>query len=254
MPDRTCSIDECDRPFYGRGWCQFHWLRWYRHGDTSYERPRQLGRPPCIIDGCDAPNVGRGWCSKHWTRWSRHGSPTARMPGEVVDGKRICSTCREDKPLDQFYADYSECRACCTRRMRAHRKRNPPPLVQTHPQSCDGCGATFPANKRRSRYCSRECLETFRHKANWINVVTRRARERDALVERFDRIEIFERDNWTCGICGDPVDPNAPRHGSRSRYPSIDHIIPISRGGEHSRANVQTACLGCNVRKGASVA
>lgn len=37
MPNQsTCSIEDCDRPYYGRSWCRLHWKRWYRHGDPSY--------------------------------------------------------------------------------------------------------------------------------------------------------------------------------------------------------------------------
>lgn len=289
MPERTCAIEDCDRPVYGHGWCSLHWKRWRKHGDPSYvwtptkaicsvddcdqsvnghglcsmhykrwrkhgdpTHERRLGRSPCVIDGCDSPNVSRGWCSKHYTRWVRYGSPTARMRGEIVDGKRICPGCGEDKPLDQFHGGRGYCRPCDARNAAASRRRNPPPPVPTQPRPCDACGATFPANKKRRRYCSRGCFEAFRHKANWIHVVTRRARQRDALVEEFDRIEIFERDGWLCGICGTAVDTEVVRPDPRS--PSIDHIIPIARRGEHSRANVQTAHLGCNVRKGVSVA
>ena len=59
--------------------------------------------------------------------------------------------------------------------------------------------------------------------------------------------EIFERDGFVCGICNEPVDMEV-------RYPdamsaSLDHIIPLSRGGGHVRANVRLAHLGCNARK-----
>jgi len=30
-----CSVEGCERSIYGRGWCNKHWARWYRHGDTS---------------------------------------------------------------------------------------------------------------------------------------------------------------------------------------------------------------------------
>lgn len=30
---------------------------------------------------------------------------------------------------------------------------------------------------------------------------------------------------------------------------TIDHVIPLSRGGEHLPANVQAACLRCNSAK-----
>ncbi|WP_158070491.1 HNH endonuclease [Streptomyces luteocolor] len=31
--------------------------------------------------------------------------------------------------------------------------------------------------------------------------------------------------------------------------PSLDHVIPLSRGGSHRRDNVQLAHLRCNLRK-----
>jgi hypothetical protein len=30
---RTCSISDCARPAYSRGWCQAHYTRWRRYGD-----------------------------------------------------------------------------------------------------------------------------------------------------------------------------------------------------------------------------
>lgn len=32
---RTCSIEGCNRPHFGRGWCQKHYLRWRRNGDPE---------------------------------------------------------------------------------------------------------------------------------------------------------------------------------------------------------------------------
>jgi 5-methylcytosine-specific restriction endonuclease McrA len=29
-------------------------------------------------------------------------------------------------------------------------------------------------------------------------------------------------------------------------YPTVDHVKPLSQGGEHSRANARTACFACN--------
>jgi len=69
-------------------------------------------------------------------------------------------------------------------------------------------------------------------------------------VESITATEIGERDDWVCGICQDTVRlvdarPDAPRALS----PSIDHIIPVSRGGKHTRSNVRITHLWCNVER-----
>ncbi|QDM56277.1 HNH endonuclease [Gordonia phage SweatNTears] len=60
--------------------------------------------------------------------------------------------------------------------------------------------------------------------------------------------EVFIRDGWICQLCADPVDPD-DKHPSKWS-PSLDHIIPLSRGGTHTWDNVQLAHLGCNSSKG----
>ena len=76
----------------------------------------------------------------------------------------------------------------------------------------------------------------------------RRARKAGATIERFLNVEIFERDAWICGICDLPVDREAS--WPDPNMPSLDHIQPLSLGGDHSRANTRCAHLGCNVRRG----
>lgn len=59
--------------------------------------------------------------------------------------------------------------------------------------------------------------------------------------------KIIERDGLNCAICGLVCiyggDSLAPL------YPSIDHIVPISKGGGHTWENVQLAHRLCNIRK-----
>lgn len=62
------------------------------------------------------------------------------------------------------------------------------------------------------------------------------------------------RDKNICQICGKPVDDSDIENGhARSMYPTLDHIIPLSKGGTHTWNNVQLAHLGCNSSKCASV-
>lgn len=53
-----------------------------------------------------------------------------------------------------------------------------------------------------------------------------------------DRWLVWERDNFTCQLCG-----------SRQKL-SIDHVLAESKGGESHPDNYQTLCNTCNSRKG----
>src|SRR5262250_3794275 len=58
---------------------------------------------------------------------------------------------------------------------------------------------------------------------------------------KFSRHNIYLRDGTRCQYCG---------HKFPSSELSLDHVIPLSRGGHSSWENVVCACLGCNVKKG----
>ena len=54
------------------------------------------------------------------------------------------------------------------------------------------------------------------------------------------RDRILKRDNFTCQNCGAKGDFNALE---------IDHIIPVTKGGDNSDGNLQTLCWKCNTKK-----
>lgn len=53
------------------------------------------------------------------------------------------------------------------------------------------------------------------------------------------REKVFSRDSYTCVFCGATEDL------------TLDHILPISKGGGNELSNLQTLCRSCNSRKGA---
>lgn len=57
------------------------------------------------------------------------------------------------------------------------------------------------------------------------------------------RFEVFKRDDYRCQICGasSSKDQNVTLH--------LDHIIPVSKGGETVVSNLQTLCSHCNLGK-----
>jgi hypothetical protein len=76
QPERTCSVEGCDRAVAARGMCRKHYATWRNHRDpdtTTRSRKSQA----CSIPGCTNAHYGRGYCAKHWARWRRHGDPLA---------------------------------------------------------------------------------------------------------------------------------------------------------------------------------
>lgn len=69
----------------------------------------------------------------------------------------------------------------------------------------------------------------------------RKARKRHApVVEAVSLAVIYQRDQGICSLCHQPV--------NRAEA-SMDHIVPLSKGGEHSYRNIALAHLSCNLAK-----
>ena len=76
----------------------------------------------------------------------------------------------------------------------------------------------------------------------------RKARKKAVIVEIFLDREIFERDQWICQLCHKKVNRKLSYPDRLSA--SLDHIIPLSKDGEHSRKNCCLVHLRCNLSKG----
>lgn len=109
---------------------------------------------------------------------------------------------------------------------------------------CVLCKDTFEAKGRR-KYCGASCRQAVMIERNHPNVMRRNALYRAA--PDLSRVAIFERDRWCCQLCLRAVDPEIMWPDPWSA--SLDHILPISRGGEHTPSNVQLAHLRCNISK-----
>ena len=118
----------------------------------------------------------------------------------------------------------------------------------TAEKACLGCGEYFVpeyGSKRRG-YCSKGCcMKTNRR----VNRHKKRALMKTAIIESVNPLTVFVRDGWRCRICGKKL--KAHNRGTiKQNAPELDHIIPLSIGGEHSYKNTQCACRRCNSIKG----
>ena len=110
-------------------------------------------------------------------------------------------------------------------------------------QRCPGCGTVEAAGS----YCTR-CHQAA-GPAEWFR--QERGRPKSATYPNLtvaQRREVLDRDDRTCGICGQPIDPEVP--AGRPESATVDHIVSVHDGGDwYEPANLQAAHLRCNVAK-----
>lgn len=111
-------------------------------------------------------------------------------------------------------------------------------------------------------YCSHACKRKATNKARKMSPSGRTGsyyvRARKYGVEYIPGItlkKVVARDGLRCAICGGMCDWNDHTWSSCSGplYPSVDHIIPMAKGGPHIWENVQVAHVMCNSEKGDKV-
>lgn len=147
-----------------------------------------------------------------------------------VDGKRNhCRKCRYKRDYDR----HREARCVKNREWQANNRKRAAEIAAEYRNRHPG------AAKEADRKWREANPEKIRMKHQM-----RRAILAGAGAEDVDPNEIYERDGDLCGICGTLVIP-AER--------SLDHIVPIARGGAHTYANLQLAHRRCNYSKGAKL-
>lgn len=102
------------------------------------------------------------------------------------------------------------------------------------------------------KYCSPKCSNRVHGR---LSKYSRRKAEASAKQDVIPLGDLVERDGGVCQICGEAVDAgdgwfdsNGQFHVGRL-YPTMDHVVPISKGGKTTWDNVQLAHLACNSGK-----
>lgn len=173
------------------------------------------------------------------------GTVSRRKYKYILDGSGACPDCqrieREDREKEKqkqkeireqetFWKKYNEGK-------------------QTAFKVCPVCNSLFTGYKK---YCSDICSKRQQNKNHDVG---RRIKIKKAMVDKGITLEkLFRRDRGQCYICGGICDwndfsikDNAFIAGQT--YPSIDHVKPLAKGGEHSWDNVKLAHFVCNSLK-----
>ena len=136
--------------------------------------------------------------------------------------RTICRPCQQGKPTEHGLSTTYSNRGC----------------------RCPDCTAAMSAERLQNKYKQVEA-------GNPLDVNHRaRARRFGAPHININKLWVFERDGWLCGICHEPVDREAKWPAPMSA--TIDHIVPLARGRGspgHVYENVQCAHWRCNAVK-----
>lgn len=191
---------------------------------------------------------------------ARHEAGDHSLCDPARAGHGVCSQCGKTIQVARSSAppERRRCREC--------QRARPSGL---DPQVCELCECTYVPKFRsrpgtRQRWCSKSCTRAWANGARppyERQAVTGMARKvalsrarRLRHAQTWDGItdeEILERDGWRCQIPGctrRPIRKDAKYPHPRSK--SIDHIVPLSLGGDDIAANKRAAHLGCNVARG----
>ncbi len=219
MPNRTCTIADCDKPHRARGLCASHW-------NATYRKP-QHREVPCAACGTlvvkNAPGrKRRPVCSERCRYRVTHG----RWP---ETGKELVGPVERRRVPPQV------------------KPTSRPAKVRFVATICGWCAAPFLHDMRITgtlgRYCTTRCSRA-------ASEHRRRQRRGQFTITRDRRLAIYQRDGWTCQLCDSPVDGSLPRNHPMSA--SLDHIecqswvlIP-----DHRETNLRLAHLRCNGVRG----
>lgn len=129
-----------------------------------------------------------------------------------------------------------------------HRKPNAWTGLRHTPKQkeCGICGVLF-VGLARAKRCD-ECKAAVSKEAKRITGTKFRTRARHygCHYEPVNRLAVYKRDKYRCYVCGCRVRESKTRAKDMA---TLDHIIPLSRGGPHTYDNVKTCCSACNSSK-----
>lgn len=112
---------------------------------------------------------------------------------------------------------------------------------------CSYCSrpVTVPSSFTQKIVSHPECKAERKKARNRIKQTRRRGYR--ATLRNLSVEKMGDRDNWTCHICREPVNPLLPSNHREGA--SVDHVIPLSRGGSDEPENLKLSHWICNVRK-----
>jgi hypothetical protein len=202
-----------------------------------------------------------------------------------LEQSKACKQCKQIKCLSEFpkHKDCkdghsNQCKACRQQIARNRKALNPEYYKQKgrelrarhHEARIEWQRNWRKKNPERYREQARNLYwknpEKFRKRSSdyakdnpdMVNAVLRRrkARLKNARTSKYSEKQVLDLYGQSCHLCNLPIDMTAPRWTALPGWEKglhIDHVIPISRGGDDSLENVRPSHGFCNVSKNANL-
>ena len=159
-----------------------------------------------------------------------------------------CGICAQWKPASSYLDQKASCKSCLCERHREWVSRNRPAVRAYHRKRWwenrdhllhQTRLRYYKDIEKRREYNQRPDIKE-KHRQYCAN---RRARKMNAPVYKIiNRTSVINRDNSTCYLCG---------KSCYGRDCTLDHVVPLSKGGHHAEYNLRVACQSCNSKKNA---
>lgn len=276
----TCVEDQCDRPVFKNGscdthhekktcgypgcqsikktfgYCNAHSQRLLRNGhldrkcqrcDTEIPMDAGVGLRycsdvcldgECSVDGCESSILALGYCKPHYRRFKSTGHPLRKcagcggyIPVTVYGRKRFCSdSCKPICGAPECGRIATDGGYCDRHALSVRYHGSLPDLDFT----CGFCG------KYVTRSYSVMHQKTNRKTCPECTVLKCRDHQKY-------RRKVIKSGSADCGICGKGIRLDLAWPNPMSL--SIDHIVPVTRGGTNREQNLQPSHAGCNLKK-----
>ena len=152
---------------------------------------------------------------------------------------KVCSKCKEEKVLSEFNKDRTKqdglnscCKVCHRKADKAWRENNADKVKQYQDKWKE-------ANPEKDK----------RRKRNWSkrNLVRRKVYNQNRIAKKYKNGGSFTAKEWK-SLC-EKYDNRCLCCGEKERL-TVDHVVPISKGGTSNIENIQPLCMYCNSSKG----
>jgi 5-methylcytosine-specific restriction endonuclease McrA len=169
---------------------------------------------------------------------------------------KICSKCSLEKDLTDYFKQKQNkdglsgfCKKCHNKTINKSKRLKYEKEYWSRPENKNRRKQIVKKSASKNRDHHKEVRKEYLKTDNGLNAQRKsgqvtRCKGKGVYIERVDPLEIYDEQGGICYICFVKFN---------FKGMEMDHVIPISKGGEHKKSNVKMCCSACNKKKGASL-